>query len=159
MPGTPQGKKEKHFVLDGYGLVVSQQEVVPATAEAFLHLVKDAQDKTAKKKKIEKTLDLAVTKGEAAIKRGDTKSACEILSPVLEHKDTIPCPAVTAAVKHLEELDQKGIDLLMKARTAIEEERFSDAQKLLTEAQNGYPLPDVQAEVKKVREELAQAQG
>jgi hypothetical protein len=155
--GIPQTKKEKFFVLDGYGLVVSQHEAVSTASDTLARLVKDAHDATAKKKKIEKALDGAVAKGEAALKKGDPRSACEAFSPVVEYKATIPCPAVATAEKRLEELAEKGADILTKARNAVESSEYPKAQKLLTEATNDYPLPSVLAYAKTVREELAEA--
>lgn len=154
--GVAAKGNERVLVLDGYGGLVDRQEKVPS-AETLSRLVKQAAEVTAKKRKVEKKLDGVLAKGEAALKKEDTKTACEQFLAVLEYQAQLPCGAVEKAQRHVDELIEKGKALLEEARTAIGKGDFNRAQKLIGDAQNRFPTPGVNEEAKKVREELARA--
>jgi hypothetical protein len=154
--GMVTEEKECLVVQDGYGLLVARNDKTP-TADSLATLLKQAETVTAKKKKLEKTLDGALVRGEAALKKDDTKTACETFLAMKEYETSVPCSAMTKAMKHLEELAAAGQALLGQARTAIEKQEFPKAGKLVKEVEAGYPIRSVLDEAKKVQNELAEA--
>jgi hypothetical protein len=152
--GLTPAKAARVDVLDGYGLLVSSHDGKPTT-ELLASLLQKADEATKKKNKVEKAMDGAVAKGEAALKNDDTRAACDIFSAVVEHEKDVPCKATASARKHLDELAAKGAELLAKAREEMGNDDFARAHKAIAEAQDRYPLPSVKEEAKKLRDELA----
>ena len=153
--GLDATKGELFLVQDGYGITIEKSEK-PPTADTLARLLRSAQEQTARKKKLEKKAEGAVAAAEAAIKRNEPKAACEQLLGVVALKEQIPCPAVETAEKRLEELKGKADTILEKAREAQRKQDYSQAQRLIAEAGNDYPIPAVQEEVKKAKGDLAQ---
>jgi hypothetical protein len=152
--GLTPAKAARVDVLDGYGLLASSHDGKP-TPELLASLLQKAEEATKRKKKVEKAMDGAVAKGEAALKSDDTRTACGILSAVVEHEKDVPCKATTSARKHLDELAAKGAALLAKAREDMDKDDFARAHKGIAEAQDRYPLPSVEEEAKKLKAEVA----
>lgn len=156
--GLPEApKKETVAVLDGYGGVVSAKESPVKNADGLARLVKKGQDATKKKKETEKKLDAAVAKAKTAAEKGDTRTACEQYQGVAQYADKLPCEAVEAAKRGVEELQGKGLAELEKARELVQKSDFARANQAIAAAQANYPLPAVHDEAKKVKEELSQA--
>jgi hypothetical protein len=145
-------------VLDGYGVLSVKKDKLPG-ADDMAKLLKAAQETTAKKKKIEKTLDDGLARAEKALEKDDTKTACELLAKVLELEKEVPCDATAKARKKADALEEKGKSLLGQARSAVGDGEYAKANKLITEALSKYPLPEVQSEAKQVKKELAEAEG
>lgn len=154
--GVEPEKGEKLIALDGYGIVAAKHER-NLTADTLSKLLKQASDATTKKKKIQRTLDAAVKKGEAALKAGDTRTASEQFLAVLEHEETVPCPAVRTASEKVAELTRKGQSLLSEGRTALGKGDYSTCQKKISEARESYPTPEVVKEAKSLADDLATA--
>lgn len=150
-------KNECTVALDGYGVACGKHDKAPS-ADAFTKLIRAAQEATTKKKKIEKAIETAVTRAEGALKKDDQATACQQLAPTLEYEKTVPCDAMTKARKLVDELTSKADGLLAKARTATGANNFAEAHKLIAEVNAKYPIPSVQADAKKAREELSQAE-
>ncbi len=150
-------KGECAIALDGYGLAAGKHEK-SLTVDSLLHLLKQAEEATAKKKKVEKGLDAAVARGEGALKKEDPKTACEQFAGVAEYAATVPCGAVTKAKKELEALTAKGLAALEEVRAALGKDELAKARKLLAAATATYPIAEVQTEGKKVRDELGAAE-
>ncbi len=152
-------KNPSLVVLDGYGIFAAKHAEKAISTDAIAHLLKQADDATKKKKKIEKAMDGAVAKGEAAMKQGDVKTACEQFLGVTSYEKQVPCAAVQAAKKHLGELEEKGSAELQQARTALGKNDLATARKLLAEVLANYPIPSVQDDAKTLRGEIAQEEG
>jgi hypothetical protein len=150
-------KNERLLVLDGYGSLVEKEDRVPSESK-LATAMKHAADATAKKKKIEKKLDGVVAKAEAAMKKDDTKSACEQLAAVLEYETQLPCPAIEKARQLIDQLSDKGKAKLEEARAAIGKNELPKARKIVNDTTTAYPTPAVLEEAKKVKDELATAE-
>lgn len=148
---APKGS-DKLLVLDGYGGPVDKKDKLMAV-DALAKAVKTARESTAKKRKVEKKLEAAVGKAEAALKRDDSKSACEALLAVLEYEKTMPCSPVANARKKIDELSGKGKALLEEARTHVNKDT-PKATKMVNDTVARYPTPEVLEEAKKVRAEI-----
>jgi hypothetical protein len=74
--GLAPAKACRVEVLDGYGLSAGSRDAKP-TSDIIANLLKQAEDTTKKKKKFEKVMEALVAKGEASLKIGDDKGACE----------------------------------------------------------------------------------
>jgi hypothetical protein len=155
--GVAVEKTECLLSFDGY-LVPVTKHTKAVTTDTLASLLKQAEDATAKKKKVEKKLGDVLARGEGALKKGDTKTACEQFLGVIDYKATVPCAAVDTAEKHVGELTQKGLALLTQARAATKKKDFSQSHKLIGEATNDYPTPEVLAEAKNASAELGVAE-
>jgi hypothetical protein len=154
--GLSPERKECLAILDGFGVKVARQEK-ESGPDALAKLIKQAQDATAKKKALEKKLEGALAKAKQAIEKQDTKAAADALQQIAGYGEQLPCEPVEQAKAALAELEKKGLEVLEKSRAAIRKGDYSTAQKALSEALASFPLPGVQKEAQKVREELAQA--
>ncbi|MEZ0230644.1 MAG: hypothetical protein ACAI25_18630 [Planctomycetota bacterium] len=150
-------KTECTVALDGYGVACGKHEKAP-NVDAFNKLLKTAQDTTAKKKKVEKNIETAATRADAALKKDDTATACQQIAPTLEFEKTVPCEAMTRAKRIHDDLVSKADALLAKARAATGASNFAEARKHIAEANAKFPLPSVEADAKKARDECAQAE-
>jgi hypothetical protein len=150
---APKGS-EKILVLDGFGGPVDHKDKL-MTADQLGKALKTARDATAKKHKIEKKLEAALGKADAALKHDDSKSACAALLAVLEYEKTMPCTPVAEARKKIDELSGKGKALLEQARAELHKSA-PKATKMVNDAVERYPTPEVLEEAKKVRAEIDQ---